>query len=65
MKIRDAKVCLDCDEVFPIHLETCPKCGSPAFAWLAGWVKPIKTAGPGVKWILDHATEVQDHAEPY
>ena len=44
MKIRDAKVCLDCDEVFPIHLESCPKCGSMAFAWLAGWVKPIQPA---------------------
>lgn len=47
MKIRDAKVCLDCDEVFPIHLETCPKCGSPAFAWLAGWIPEIKGATEG------------------
>jgi len=41
MKIQDAKICMDCDEIFPIHHETCPACGSRSFHWLAYWIKPM------------------------
>jgi hypothetical protein len=36
MKLRDARLCLDCDEV---HDEgTCPSCSSESFAFLSRWV---------------------------
>jgi hypothetical protein len=36
MKLRDARLCLDCDEV---HRDSmCPVCGSESFAYLSRWV---------------------------
>ena len=36
MKLREARLCLDCDEVY---LEgVCPGCGSETFAYLSRWV---------------------------
>jgi hypothetical protein len=36
MKLRDARLCLDCDEV---HQDaTCPACSSESFAFLSRWV---------------------------
>lgn len=36
MKLRDARLCLDCDEV---HNEgMCPVCGSESFAYVSRWV---------------------------
>jgi hypothetical protein len=36
MKLRDARLCLDCDEVH--HDGMCPLCGSESFAYLSRWV---------------------------
>ena len=37
MRLDDARLCLDCEE---IHDESeCPSCGSEAFAFLKRWVK--------------------------
>jgi hypothetical protein len=36
MQLRNARVCLDCDEVH--DLEHCPSCASEAFAFLTRWV---------------------------
>ena len=36
MRLRDARLCLDCDEVHPD--EICPICGSESFAYISRWV---------------------------
>jgi len=47
MNLKDALLCIDCDEVFTPEGSTCnsrcPLCGSSVFAPLAGWV-PTWTA---------------------
>ena len=47
MKLRDARLCLDCDEV---HQEAmCPVCGSESFAYVSRWVpapEGTRTARP-------------------
>lgn len=45
MKLREARLCLDCDEV---HQEPmCPGCGSESFAYLSRWVPtPDESARP-------------------
>ena len=40
MKLKTSKVCLDCDEVFDGELSQCPKCASPAWAWINRWLCP-------------------------
>jgi hypothetical protein len=43
MKLRDARLCLDCDDV---HQEAvCPVCGSESFAFLSRWV-PVPEGTP-------------------
>ena len=43
MNLRDALLCIDCDEVFATEGFTCnprcPSCGSSVFAPLAGWIQ--------------------------
>ena len=42
MRLDDARLCLDCEE---IHADQeCPSCGSEAFAFLTRWVKPAAPA---------------------
>ena len=36
MRLRDARLCLDCDEVHDATL--CPACGSESFTYLSRWV---------------------------
>jgi hypothetical protein len=36
MKLRDARLCLDCDEVHRDGM--CPVCGSESFVYLSRWV---------------------------
>jgi hypothetical protein len=36
MKLRDARLCLDCDEVHNDGM--CPICGSESFAFISRWV---------------------------
>jgi hypothetical protein len=44
MKLRDARLCLDCDEV---HNEgMCPICGSESFAYISRWVPLPDPARP-------------------
>ena len=38
MQLDTARLCLDCDEIH--DSQTCPACGSEAFAFLTRWVKP-------------------------
>ena len=46
MRLDDARLCLDCEE---IHEEQeCPSCGSEAFAFLTRW---IQSTGPKPKLI--------------
>ena len=51
MNLRDALLCIDCDEVFAIQGSPtnprCPRCASSVFAPLSGWV--------GTRAALDHA----------
>ena len=42
MRLDEARLCLDCEE---IHDDPeCPSCGSEAFAFLTRWVKPAPSA---------------------
>jgi hypothetical protein len=44
MKLREARLCLDCEEV---HQEgMCPACGSESFAYLSRWVPAPEGATP-------------------
>jgi hypothetical protein len=36
MRLRDARLCLDCDEVHDATL--CPACGSESFTYISRWV---------------------------
>lgn len=36
MRLRDARLCLDCDEVHDLTL--CPACGSESFTYISRWV---------------------------
>jgi hypothetical protein len=36
MRLRDARLCLDCDEVHELAL--CPACGSESFTYISRWV---------------------------
>jgi len=38
MKLRKAKICLNCDEVF--EGAVCPKCTAESWRWLAAWLQP-------------------------
>lgn len=45
MKLRDARLCLDCDEVHETGM--CPGCGSESFAFVSRWVPaPDGARGP-------------------
>ena len=39
MKLREAKICLNCDEVFKGVV--CPNCADCHFRTLTAWLKPI------------------------
>ena len=46
MRLDDARLCLDCEE---IHNEReCPSCGSEAFAFLKRWIKTSSAPPRGV-----------------
>ena len=36
MRLRDARLCLDCDEVHDVTI--CPACGSESFTYISRWV---------------------------
>ena len=38
MKLADAKLCTECDELY--EGQNCPKCGNQGW-WLSAWIKPI------------------------
>jgi len=41
MRLDDARLCLDCEE---LHTDSeCPSCGSEAFAFLKRWIKTTST----------------------
>jgi len=39
MNLKDAKICLDCEEIFVG--KACPKCGGGSWQWLQAWLMPI------------------------
>ena len=43
MQLRDARLCLDCEEVHDTGL--CPVCGSESFAYISKWV-PVPDSEP-------------------
>jgi hypothetical protein len=44
MKLRDARLCLDCDDVHADGM--CPVCGSESFAFISRWVPAPEAARP-------------------
>jgi hypothetical protein len=47
MRLDDARLCLDCEEIHDD--QECPSCGSEAFAFLTRWVKPAPAADSGLR----------------
>lgn len=43
MKLRDARLCADCDEVYEAEgiYARCPSCGSESFALISRWVPTL------------------------
>ena len=46
MKLTNARLCLDCEELH--DLQHCPICGSESFAFVTRWVKPAGNPAPDV-----------------
>jgi len=42
MKVSDAKICMNCDEVFDKDNQQCPACGSNSFVWLNMWLPSME-----------------------
>ena len=44
MKLKDARLCADCDEVYEAEgvYAQCPACGSEAFALISRWVPTLQ-----------------------
>ena len=43
MKVKDAKICLDCDEVYAGDNALCPGCAGNASVDLKNWLAPLPT----------------------
>ena len=43
MKVKEAKICLDDDTVYPDVLNACPGCGSCSSVYLSIWLQPLPT----------------------
>lgn len=43
MKLRDARLCIDCDEVYEAEgtYARCPSCGSESFALISRWIPTL------------------------
>lgn len=47
MKLNQAHICINCEEILTWPISTCPKCGSGQIISLARWVEPMNTADQG------------------
>jgi hypothetical protein len=47
MRLDEARLCLDCEEIHAF--QECPSCGSEAFAFLTRWVKPASPTDGGAQ----------------
>ena len=57
MRLDDARLCLDCEE---IHEEQeCPACGSEAFAFLTRWIQSTSKAKAPLAPSATHARSAQ------
>jgi len=58
MKLRDARLCADCDEVYKAKglYARCPSCGSESFALISRWVPTLHEFE---KWIDNRTHEVK------
>jgi len=52
MKLRDARLCADCDEVYAAFgiYARCPACGSEAFTLISKW---LPTVADFEKWVKE------------
>jgi len=41
MKLTEAKMCLDCEELF--EGEQCPKCANSSWVWVQTWIPSLDT----------------------
>lgn len=44
MRLNNAIVCLDCEEIFEPPIRRCPHCGSDQFKPLGAWIMPMSLA---------------------
>lgn len=42
MKVKNARVCVDCDNVFGKHHAVCPQCGSSSWFFLSRFVPSLQ-----------------------
>jgi anaerobic ribonucleoside-triphosphate reductase len=52
MKLRDARLCADCDEVYESRgiYASCPGCGSESFALISQW---LPTVADFERWVKE------------
>jgi RNA polymerase subunit RPABC4/transcription elongation factor Spt4 len=53
MRLRDARLCLDCDEVHDSAI--CPVCGSESFTYISRWVPLPETERPSRPELAEQA----------
>lgn len=63
MKRAEAKLCLDCDEVFA-QANECPACGGGSWEWVGVWVKPLAGARQVPAPLMWSGLPATDRAEP-
>ena len=51
MKLSQAKICINCDELFQSSAPSgaCPVCGEDNWRWLQSWVRPLRSAAEHVR----------------
>jgi hypothetical protein len=61
MKLTNARLCLDCEELH--DLQHCPVCGSETFAFVTRWVKAAGNPGPEVPALPARVPDASEHRE--
>jgi len=66
MKVKNARVCVDCDNVFGKNHFTCPQCGSTSWFYLSRFVPSMQDDEQEVRssYQPDHRPERDPQADP-
>ena len=71
MKLREARICIDCEEIFvpetvafvdqKAKMDHCPSCGSNQHYLLCRWIPTMESVEHIVKNTDDHRQKICDH----